>query len=313
MVTAEEVYNRELRSFCDKFGFDFGKDLIIDKVDREVVLFHPLPTGGGGKFYDLYLKDAIWLREKPTEEMNRLSREASNALEKFAGGSGVLNWDEVHDIVYHHLFKPMTFKQAQIVLGYPDNSIEDVKSAFPGLEKYLPKYIKVFRFIAFIKFIHTPWADLFDKLKEKCEEHNRFLSSTGRSYLPWHWYGEVNDDDHAVIIHESIHNIIMNSGVEKTFERITGKGHNAWNEGIDVFFHRRSGLFLGFYGDLREYIRDAVVRDYFIASNIFWVELSGVNDADLRTVLSDPNDPKTKRVVERILKTWPDQDKFRNQ
>ena len=119
--------------------------------------------------------------------------------------------------------------------------------------------------------------------------------------MPWYWSGKINKDQHAAIIHESIHCILTNSGVDKVFD------HDAYREGIDVFFHRKSSLFLGYYN--KHFWSGRDIKNYWQASEFFWKEFENIeNENDFKTIpkiLLNPNDERVRRIIEKIKSTWP--------
>ena len=157
--------------------------------------------------------------------------------------------------------------------------------------------------------------ELVDKCRNTCLEFQVLEKKLEKDkhLLPWHWAGEIKNEDHDTLIHEAIHNIMLNSGVNYTFEEIEGTGHNAWNEGIDVFFHRRSGLYLGgFKSSWTWGFRRSKwgLSAYWAASQIFWDELKNVPNNQLRKVLGNKENEKTKRIVDKIKEIWPKSDQF---
>ena len=303
MVTAEEV-EKELRNkFCPMFGFS-SSDLIIKKERKEIVLMHGLLSVGQNVFYQTFLQKSFWLKNK--RKVEKLKKKAQNFFLETKGGSGFLDWrSDWHDLVYKAL-KAITKEQAEALFLYPKYADENrLKEIMPAFASYIPQFIPMLKFLGFVKVIYPEWEKTIDECRETCLTHKKYQ---GGKLLPWYWTGEIDKYDHAAIIHESIHNILHNSGTDKAFE------HNAWNEGIDVFFHRRSRLYLGYYKlRLRDrlpfFARNDIIS-YWMASQIFWEELKDVSNSQLKNKLSTPIDPKVQKITQRIKEIWPNSSDF---
>ena len=299
MVTAEEVYDNELKFFCQKFGFSFSNHLVRKVAKKEVVLMHAI-VSVPDYFYKKYLKKSYSLEDA----RKILLPKTKNHLDHVSGGSGILNWTEWHDLVYQ-AFRSLSSDQADAILRFPDlMNIVELKNKLGKLGRYVPEYINVLKIIAYMKYVNVDWAGYFEELKITCEDFKKFESSKSK-ILPWFWHGKIDSSQHAAILHESIHNILENSGINSTFD------HNAWREGVDVFLHRRSSLHLGYYRKkfwYQLFKKDLI--NYWNASEIFWDVLKDVEDLKLRGILSSANNEKTKMIISQIKNIWPHSSKF---
>jgi len=303
MVTAEEVYNNELRKFCGLFGFTpMEKYLRIKQIPKDVVFMYSLLSTNG--FYKDVLSKEGSFDMRDAKKIRKLREIAKGHIKSLVGGTGELNWQrDKHEVIYQ-ILQVMTKDQAIKIFWHPEFiSDDELREAMPAAwRSYIPAYVPVLKFIAFIKFIYPEWIELVKRCRKICLEHKE-LKKTGYSHLPWHWKGKIDDEQHAAIIHESIHCILRNRGVDKVFD------HDAYREGIDVFFHRKSGLFLGYYN--KHFWSGRDIKNYWQASEFFWKELENIkNPKEIPKILLNPNDVRVRRIAANIRAAWPSSKDF---
>lgn len=313
MVTGQYVREVELRKFCNMFGFDFEKHLRFRRLDKTVGIMHGLISNNPNGFYEVFLKNkSFWFKEDPGKRakeaiISELRKMPGDFISHTSGGSGMLNWGEMQEKAYGAYYS-ISEGLAVKLFAYPKYAdIREVQAAAGSLAAYIPKYIPMLKFLAFIKFIYPEWKKYLDECRRLCQEMEWQSNTQKFRELSWHWEeGEVSDRDHAVIIHECIHNILNNSRVAPIEERIG----NAWNEGIDVFFHRLSGLHMGFYkkGFLKRY-----PRNYWQASEIFkkafedYEKINGhIAYTIIPEILQKKEQPLTASIIGKLNKKWPD-------
>jgi hypothetical protein len=294
MVTGKQALE-EVEGLCRKFGFAFSRSWIKEEK-KEVVMMHAMLSTNA--FYRDILKKEGSFDLKNSKKVNRLRRKAKTFIKRSSGGSGVLNWGELHEKEYE-ILKALTEEHARTLLWHPKYANEaELRKALPGawLPYITPKYIPVFKFLAFIKFIYPEWVPLVEECRRACLEHEKLRKAHDFHILPWHWgFGEIDENQHASIIHEAIHTILENNKVP-VFD------HNAYTEGIDVFFHRISGLFLGHYEAKHWWSKGP--RHYWRASEVFYGEFKDLVEQkrfkEIADALKDPKNARTRKVLEKI-------------
>ena len=295
MATAEQIKDREIRGFCSTFGFNFEADFNskTKPVPREVVFMHAILSTNS--FYP-FLQKFGPINLSDHRKLEGIKKFASQFISRLSGGSGELNWQEdKHELIYKILHS-MNQEQGKLILLYPQVDQKEMAAHIGDLSKYIPGHIPYLKLIAFIKFIHPEWMRIVEECRAICKQHEELKKEEAR-YLPWYWGGAVDAKQHAAIIHESIHCILMNSRTDRVLDT------DAYREGMDVFFHRKSGLPLGYYQ--KNIFSSGDLKKYWEASEIFYKEFSDIKNKSMfqqiPAILRNRNDPRTGRICQAML------------
>ncbi len=298
MVTGQEVYSHELEYFCRLFGFDLKKDLPIEQIKKEIVFMHGI-LSRNSFYHDILAKEGCFDIED-VEKVKKLIAKAEKYFDKTSGGSGLLNWQEdKHEIIFQAIPR-MTKNQARHLFWYPKWTDEEKlkKALYPDWRPYVPKFVPILKFIAFVRFIYPKWFKLIKECRKICKEHQTSREKGGRSVLPWYWNwkDKVTDKEHAAIIHESIHCILDNNNIGRS------DSSDAFREGVDVFFHRKSGLYMGYYN--KHFFSKGGIKEYWRWSEVLWKEFEDITDKrefkTIPAILLNQDHEITLRVVRNL-------------
>ncbi|MBT3324262.1 hypothetical protein HN681_04670 [archaeon] len=300
MVTADEALG-EIKDLCNMFGFDFSRHFMAENIKREIsfmisnlcvnTLCSALKKGW------IFRKDICFnLEDKKSIEY--LSNRVRKYFNKLEGGGGFFEWYDEHDKLElkYKLMNSMTLEQAKKVFLYPESiSEQEVISAFPKWvsDAFYHDFINIVKNIAIISYLCPEFKQIVEEARKVAIAH----SKKDTKVLPWIWYGNLTSDQHAGLIHESLHNILTNSGVDDR----SIKAKDAYSEGIAVFFHRKSGLFLGYYQ--KGLFSDKMIKKYWDSSEIFWQEFEDIQRDKFFTIptrLKNKNDEKTRKIIDRL-------------